>query len=62
MPRGLIRYEHTGSFHFLTFSCYHRSPYLCLRPGELRTVTTAIPKTEPEGQKPSLRALGWDVR
>jgi putative transposase len=28
MPRGLIRYEHTGSFHFLTFSCYHRLQYL----------------------------------
>jgi len=28
MPRGLIRYEHTGSFHFLTFSCYHRTQYL----------------------------------
>jgi len=24
MPRGLVRYEHTGSFHFLTFSCHHR--------------------------------------
>jgi hypothetical protein len=28
MPSGLIRYEHTGSFHFLTFSCYHRRPHL----------------------------------
>ena len=28
MPRGLIRYEHTGYFHFLTFSCYHRFQYL----------------------------------
>jgi putative transposase len=28
MPQGLFRYEHTGSFHFLTFSCYHRLPYL----------------------------------
>jgi putative transposase len=28
MPRGLIRYEHTGNFHFLTFSCYHRFSYL----------------------------------
>jgi putative transposase len=28
MPSGLIRYEHTGSFHFLTFSCYHRFQYL----------------------------------
>src|ERR1035438_7596944 len=24
MPSGLIRYEHTANFHFLTFSCYHR--------------------------------------
>jgi putative transposase len=28
MPRGLIRFEHTGSFHFLTFSYYHRFQYL----------------------------------
>ncbi len=28
MPRGLIRYERTGFFHFLTFSCYHRFQYL----------------------------------
>ena len=28
MPRGLIRYEHTGSFHFLTFSCYRRQEHL----------------------------------
>jgi putative transposase len=28
MPRGLIRYEHAGSFHFLTFSCYHRLQHL----------------------------------
>jgi putative transposase len=28
MPRGLVRYDHTGSFHFLTFSCFHRLPYL----------------------------------
>ena len=28
MPRGLIRYEHTGNFHFLTFSCYHRFQHL----------------------------------
>jgi len=24
MTRGLIRFEHTGNFHFLTFSCFHR--------------------------------------
>jgi putative transposase len=28
MPSRLIRYEDTGSFHFLTFSCYHRRQYL----------------------------------
>ena len=28
MTRGLVRYQQTGSFHFLTFSCYHRLPYL----------------------------------
>jgi len=28
MPRGLVRYRHTGNFHFLTFSCFHRLPYL----------------------------------
>jgi putative transposase len=28
MPRALIRFHHTGNFHFLTFSCFHRSPYL----------------------------------
>jgi putative transposase len=28
MPRGLVRYRRTGNFHFLTFSCFHRLPYL----------------------------------
>jgi putative transposase len=28
MPRGLVRYHHTGNFHFITFSCFHRAPYL----------------------------------
>jgi putative transposase len=28
MPRGLVHYHHTGDFHFLTFSCFHRLPYL----------------------------------
>jgi len=28
MPRGLVRYEHTGSFPFLTFSCYRRFQHL----------------------------------
>ena len=28
MPGKLIRYQHTGQFHFLTFSCYRRLPLL----------------------------------
>jgi putative transposase len=28
MPKGLRHYQQTGHLHFLTFSCYHRLPYL----------------------------------
>ena len=28
MPQGLVHYHHSESFHFLTFSCFHRLPYL----------------------------------
>ena len=28
MTRGLRRYQQTGNFHFITFSCYGRRPYL----------------------------------
>ncbi len=28
MPRGLVRFRHSGAFHFITFSCYHRLPLL----------------------------------
>jgi putative transposase len=28
MPQGLTRYHHTGDFHFITFSCFHRLQYL----------------------------------
>ena len=31
MPSNLKRYQESGDFHFLTFSCYHRSPYLATR-------------------------------
>ena len=33
MPRGLIRYHHSGNFHFITFSCYRRQPLLESRSG-----------------------------
>jgi putative transposase len=28
MPSTLKRYQSGGSYHFITFSCYHRLPYL----------------------------------
>jgi putative transposase len=28
MPKGLVRYQQCGCFHFITFGCYHRSPHL----------------------------------
>jgi putative transposase len=28
MPKGLIRYQQAGCFHFITFSCYRRQPLL----------------------------------
>jgi putative transposase len=31
MPTRLKRFQLTGDFHFLTFSCYNRSPYLASR-------------------------------
>jgi putative transposase len=28
MTEGLVRYQEAGGLHFVTFSCYHRLPYL----------------------------------
>ena len=28
MTKGLVRYQRSGNFHFLTFSCYRRLPHL----------------------------------
>ncbi len=33
MPTGLIRYQNSGEFHFLTFSCFKRQPLLAPRNG-----------------------------
>jgi putative transposase len=44
MPRGLVRIQKAGCFHFITFSCYHRRPLLACASGyeiferELETV------------------------
>ncbi len=31
MANPLIRYQHSGHFHFVTFSCYRREPYFSSR-------------------------------
>ena len=28
MPKGLVRYQQCGCFHFVTFGCYHRFEHL----------------------------------
>ena len=28
MPSGLKRYQTTGHYHFITFTCFHRHPFL----------------------------------
>jgi putative transposase len=33
MPKGLVRFQNCGVFHFITFSCYRREPLLALRGG-----------------------------
>ncbi len=36
MTQGLVRYQHGGCFHFLTFSCYRRQPLLGDHPAAYR--------------------------
>ncbi len=44
MPTGLKRYHHSGQFHFLTFSCYHRKPLLTT-PESKHTVEQILEET-----------------
>jgi putative transposase len=44
MPRGLVRFHHAGTFHFITFSCYHRLPLL-IRPGAYRLFEAELEAT-----------------
>jgi len=41
MTRGLVRHHNTGQFHFITFSCYHRLPYLA-RPEAMELFESAL--------------------
>jgi len=33
VPKGLVRYQQCGVFHFVTFSCYRREPLLAAGDG-----------------------------
>jgi putative transposase len=44
MPKGLVRFHHAGTFHFITFSCYHRLPLL-VRPGAYRLFEAELDAT-----------------
>lgn len=43
MPRHLKRFQESGNYHLITFSCDHRRPYL-LEPGAFRTVEEIMEK------------------
>jgi putative transposase len=36
MTQGLVRYQQSGHDHFITFSCYHRQPWLISRATRIR--------------------------
>ena len=44
MPSGLVHFQNTGQMHFLTFSCYHRLPYLAT-PESRETFESALERT-----------------
>ncbi len=44
MPTGLKRYQHSGQFHFVTFSCYRRKPLLA-SPHAKNTVECILEQT-----------------
>src|SRR5271165_6457668 len=44
MPRGLYRFHHSHSLHFITFACYHRQPRLA--DSDVRNlIVTALERT-----------------
>jgi putative transposase len=44
MPHGLKRFQKAESLHFITFSCYHRLPFLS-EPGPKQTVEAILERT-----------------
>ena len=44
MPYGLKRYQQAESLHFITFSCYHRLPYLS-GPESKHVIETILERT-----------------
>ena len=44
MPHGLVRFQQAGHLHFITFSCFHRLPYLA-SPEAKHTVEQVLEQT-----------------
>ena len=57
MPDGLIRLHHSGQAHFLTFSCYHRQPFLA----QIRMQETFLVALEQVRQRFQMRVYGYVV-
>ena len=55
MPTGLKRYQGGGDCHFLTFSCYHRLPYLT-EPGAYEAFARILERTR---QRHAFRIYGY---
>jgi putative transposase len=57
MPNGLERYQRESDDHFITFSCYHRLPYLNT-PGALTLFLDTLESTR---KKYAFHVLGYVV-
>ncbi len=55
MPTGLKRYQQTGAFHAVNWSCYHRQPYLT-EPGAYQTFLDILERTR---ERHSLLVYGY---
>lgn len=49
MTSGLVRFQESGGFHFITFSCYHRLPLLT-RPRAYSTFESALERVRQQYQ------------
>jgi hypothetical protein len=67
MPTGLVRYHHTGHFHFFTLSCYRRqqffhSAYVPATSPEFHSRALDAPHTINEGAKRAVVRTAQDLQ